>query len=227
MLAARGDRDRVAKHLRAVAVVLVALTSPLAGQKSGAVSGIVVAAANQAPVAARIHVSGTLLDAIATREGGFRFGGVPTGSQTLDVRMLGYAPVAVAVDVRAGETLFVKVALTPVALALDPVEVAEPNRLTPQLMGFEERRARGMGTFFTREDILRMQPRLLTDVLRRVPGMQIRPVQGGHGDNVSVQTERGKPCGMQFFVNGTPISVQGDSPVNYFIVPEDVVGIEV
>ena len=227
MQVAGGDRAFFVRDMRAVLLLMVAGTWPLAAQKSGAVAGVVVAAADQTPVPARIRLAGTLLDAVAERDGGFRFSGVPVGAQTLDVRMLGYSPVVLALDIRAGETLFVKVALTSVALALDPVEVAEPSRLTPQLQGFEDRRSRGIGTFFTREDILRMQPRLITDVLRRVPGMQIRPLPGGHGDNVSVQTERGKPCAMQFFVNGTPISMQGDSPVNYYIYPQDVVGIEV
>jgi hypothetical protein len=227
MQAAGCDRAFFVRDMRAVVLLIVAVSWPLAAQRSGALTGVVVAAADQKPVPARVRLSGTLLDAVAERDGGFRFNGVPAGAQTIDVRMLGYSPVALAVDIRAGETLFVKVALTSVALALDPVEVTEPTRLTPQLQGFEDRRSRGIGTFFTREDILRMQPRLITDVLRRVPGMQIRPLQGGHGDNVSVQTERGKPCAMQFFVNGTPLSMQGDSPVNYFIYPQDVVGIEV
>lgn len=228
MPGAGGNRAFFVRLVRAVLLLSIAAQlGPLAAQKSGALAGVVVAAADQTPVAARIRLAGTLLDATAAHDGAFRFSAVPAGAQTLDVRMLGYSPVVLALDIRAGETLFVRVALKPVALALDPVDVVEPTRLTPQLQGFEDRRSRGIGTFFTREDILRMQPRLLTDVLRRVPGMQIRPVQGGHGDNVSVQTERGKPCGMQFFVNGTPISLQGDSPVNYYISAQEVVGIEV
>jgi hypothetical protein len=228
MRAAGVDHAMGVREMRAVLLLLsVAGSGPIAAQKSGSLSGVVVAAADQTPVTARIRLAGTLLDAVAAHDGGFRFSGIPVGAQTLDVRMLGYSPVLLALDIHAGETLFVKVALKPVALELEPVEVAEPTRLTPQLQGFEDRRSRGIGTFFTREDILRMQARLLTDVLRRVPGMQIRPMQGGHGDNVSVQTGRGKPCAMQFFVNGTPISLQGDSPVNYYIVPQEVVGIEV
>lgn len=209
-------------------LLLVSVTLPLEGQTTGTLSGIVRVVDEGSPVRARVRVKGTVLNAAASDDGTFRLANVPAGSQKLDVRMIGFTPLLLAIDVRGGETLFVKVELTPVAAELQAVEVSEEMAaLTPQLRGFEERRARGMGTFFTREDILRMQPRLFTDILRRVPSMQIRPIQGGHGDNVSVQTERGKPCAMQFFINGPAVPMLGDSPVNYYISPEEVVGVEV
>jgi hypothetical protein len=226
LVCGQGRRDFLRAPCAAF-LLLLPISQPLAAQRAGTVAGIVVASGESTPVRARLRVPGTVLDVVAAKDGGFRMVDVPSGAQTLDVHMLGYNPVVLPIDVRAGESLFVKVTLTPVALELAAVEVSDLTALTPQLREFEDRRARGMGTFFTREDILRMQPRLFTDILRRVPGMNIRALQGGHGDNVSVQTDRGKPCAMQFYVNGTPLAMMGDSPVNYYIAPEDVVGVEV
>lgn len=208
-------------------LLLVPATRPVAAQKLGTLAGIVLASNENIPVRARLRVQGTVLDVTATQDGAFRIADVPAGAQTLDVRMLGYTPVLLPIEVRPGDTLFLNVKLTPVALELEAVEVLDVTALTPQLRGFEDRRARGMGTFFTRQDILRMQPRLFTDILRRVPNMQIRGVQGGHGDNLSVQTGRGKPCGMQFYVNAMPVAMTGDAPINYYVSPEEVVGVEV
>ena len=211
-------------------IALLAVSAhPMLAQKVGTLTGIVLAGGEDTtPVQARLTIQGTVLTVIAARNGAFTITGVPIGARSLDVHMLGYVPVVLPVEVKSGESLYVKVLLKPVALTLESVEVSEAAAaMTPQLLGFEERRARGMGTFFTREDIERMQPRLFTDILRRVPGMQIRNVQGGHGDNVSVQAGRSKPCSMQFYVNAMPIAMLGDSPVNYYISPEEVVGVEV
>jgi hypothetical protein len=212
----------------AVLVLLALASEPVAAQKSGTLTGIVLASGDETPVAARLTVQGTILSVVATQDGAFRIVGIPSGAQSLDVHMLGYLPIVLPVEIRSGESLYVRVVLKPVPLALEAIDVAESAMaLTPQLRGFEDRRSRGMGVFFTHEDILRMQPRLFTDILRRVPGMQIRNVQGGHGDNVSVQNSRSKPCAMQFYVNAMPIAMLGDAPVNYYVSPEEVVGVEV
>ena len=80
--------------------------------------------------------------------------------------------------------------------------------------------------FFTRDEITRLQPRQLTDVLRRVPGVQVRSVNGTYGDNQSV-TMRGSRCQMMFYVNGSPLPISADVPINHFVAIEEVVAIEV
>lgn len=226
-----GERCMVSgRAMGALAAAFLLAANPASAQKVGTLTGIVLASGEDrdTPVPARLSVQGTLLAVTASTSGAFRITGVPIGAQSLDVHMLGYVPIVLPIEVRSGESLYVKVLLKPVALTLESVDVLESAAaMTPQLLGFEERRARGMGTFFTREDIVRMQPRLFTDILRRVPGMQIRNVQGGHGDNVSVQAGRSKPCSMQFYINAMPVAMLGDSPVNYYVSPEEVVGVEV
>jgi hypothetical protein len=206
--------------------LLLPAAADLAAQSVGTVAGVVVAAADATPVQAHIRIASIGLNLLTAQNGAFRLTGVPVGEQTLDVRMLGYSPVVMPLRVRAGDSVIVRVSLTAIPAELAPMEVTDMTALTPQLRGFEERRSRGMGTFFTREDIRRMQPRLFSDVLRRVPGMQIRSVQGGHGDNVAIETGR-KPCSLQFYLNGMPMPLPRDVPVNYYISPEEVVGIEV
>ena len=71
-----------------------------------------------------------------------------------------------------------------------------------------------------------MQARVFTDVLRRVPGLQVRPVRGGLANNVSIQT-RGSECSVLFYMNGMAFPLPPDQPINDFVSPHEVIGIEV
>jgi hypothetical protein len=196
----------------------------MAAQASGTLTGTVATADGTPVPSARVQVVGTSLSAIADARGGFRIAGVPTVSQRLDVRMVGYAPSTLPIAIIADAIFDVKVVLAPIPL--DAVEVGASAGATPALRGFEERMARGPGAFFTREQILRVQARLFTDILRRVPGMQIRKVSGAYGENFAVM-QRGRHCPMAYYVNGTPFAVPPDVPINHFISPDEVVAVEV
>lgn len=205
----------------------------LAAQELGTLTGTVTAA-DKTPVAqARVTVVGTTLIVVTRVDGGFHVPGVTPGAQTLDVRMLGYKPTLLPVEVGAGESLHVQIILAVEPIPLPAVNVTAERAVRPELRGFEERRARGSGMFFTRDDITRMQPRLFTDVLRRVPGIQILPVTGAFGTGYVVQLARstgvmgGRACPVLFYVNGSPFPITGDLAINHFITPDDVVGIEV
>jgi hypothetical protein len=207
----------------AASVVALLIASQLAAQAAGTLTGT-VATADGTPVAsARIRLIGTTITATADAKGGFRIPDVPAAAHKLGVRMLGYSPLEQRVDVTAGATFHVRVVLIPIPL--EPLDIVERSALTPGLVGFDERRARGPGFFFDREAILRMQARQFTDILRRVPGLQVRPVSGSYG-NVSVQT-RGSGCQVLFYMNGTAFPMPPDFPINTYVSPEDVVGVEV
>ena len=193
-------------------------------QAPGTLTGIVSAPDGRPVAEARVAVVGTALVTKAGNDGAFRITGVSTHAETLDVRMIGYTPIRVAFEIGRTGILHITPTLIPIPLA--PLEVTSDMAVTPGMQGFEARRARGPGVFFTREDILRMQPRQVTDILRRVPGIQIRPVSGGLGHNVIVQS-RGMNCPMLFYMDGSAFPLPGDAPINHYVSPDEVVGIEV
>ena len=200
-------------------------------QSGGTLSGTVTAA-NKLPVAqARVRVVGTNLATTTGTDGAFDVANVPVGKQQLQVIMVGYTPAAMAIEMVAGKTLKVSLVLEP--LPLETVTVtADPNFFVG-IAGFEERKARGMGRYFTREDIKVMQPRQLTDVLRRVPGMQIETVIGGlSGGSPTARTGRNisganSPCVMAYYLNGSPLPLSSDISINHFVAADDVAAMEV
>ena len=75
--------------------------------------------------------------------GGYTVRGVPPGTQWVTVQAIGRAPVGQAVDVRAGDTTRLDVALGPLPVSLSPIRVVgQPSRM---LQEFEERRRAGLG----------------------------------------------------------------------------------
>jgi hypothetical protein len=217
--------------LLAVFFALAIFAGDLPSQSAGTVSGTVTAA-NKLPLAeARVKVVGTDLATTTRMDGAFDVTRVPAGRQRLQVLMVGYSPGTMAIEIVAGDTLRVSLVLEP--LPLETVTItADPNFFVG-MAGFEERKARGLGRYFTREEIQVMQPRQLTDVLRRVPGMQIETVVGGFsGGSPTARTGRSisganAPCVMAYYLNGSPLPLSADISINNFVAADDVAAMEV
>lgn len=216
-------QQRVVRYVAALITSLV--SSPLSAQATGTVLGTVTGVDGRAVGEATVRIRGTALAVVTSPDGTFRLLAVPPRNQTLDVRMLGFQPYSETFEIASNDTLHLRIVLAAVP-QLDTVAVVSDPIVSPAMQAFAQRRARGPGVFFGVEEIRRMQPRVFTDILRRVPGLQVRPVRGGMANNVSVQT-RGSECPVLFFMNGIAFPLPGDQPINDFIPPEEVIGIEV
>lgn len=98
---------------------------PLAAQDAATgVRGQVTDATTGRPLAgAHVHVEGTNHGALADAAGRFALNGIPAGSTTIVVRLLGYTDGRRQLDVSAGQAAVADFALSPSALALDGVVV--------------------------------------------------------------------------------------------------------
>ena len=205
----------------------------LDAQSTGALSGQIIADSATPLAQARVRIIGATNAVVSGSDGRFSLRAVPPGNQVLEVRRLGYVERVQWIKIVAGETLDLQIRMELVPVALKPVEVKGEAALWPAMEGFEERRARVNGHFFDRTEIARMQPRLFTDVLRRVPGVQIAASTGAFGGNEMVRMTRTigvtglRPCPVLFYLNGMPFQVAGDMSINQYVTPEDVVAIEV
>ena len=224
---------RLTAFAAAAAIAFTLLSARLAAQESGTLRGTVVTSEKKPLPQARISVVGTPLAAVADTDGAFHIVALPIGSQSIEVKLLGYATTLVPVQIEAGRDASMQVALTAIPVELRTVKVTADPPVLPEMRRFAERRARGSGTFFTRADIDRMEARLFTDILRRVPGMQIETLDGVFGPTYSVQTSRnlgtngGHSCQMQFYVNGVPFTSVGELAINHFVSPGEVAAVEV
>ena len=219
---------RLALYAAAGSQLIVAL--PADAQGVGVLSGVVTGD-DAAPLKlARVSIPGTTFVVVTEPDGTFRLVGVPAGVHTLEVRLLGYTPLALPVDILGGESMHLKLLLSATPVTLSPVEVrADSVRNSPLIKAFMSRRARGAGTFFVRDEIVAMQPRQVTDVLRRVAGLRIESFGTGSvvqmGRNAAGMANR--LCPVVFFINGSPFPLTEQGSINNFLSPEELVGVEV
>lgn len=120
-------------------------------------------------------------------------------SLTLVVRQVGFTPLTVRLGARDRQWDTVLVHLARAPQALDEVAVRAPRALRSGLAGFEERRARGTGTFVTREEIVARNSARTSDVLRLKRGVN---VVRGRVRFVAYTGSRGTVCQPNLWVDG-------------------------
>jgi hypothetical protein len=217
--------NRSARGVIALCAALSVAVAAADAQQARTIAGVVLSPDSVPIASARVVVVGTELVATTDAAGRFSIGGVAAGVQFIEVRAVGYG---IRFGQAAADTALIQrmaFVLTPVVLSSVDVEAPSAPIVS---RGFEERRARGPGKFFDHTDITRMQPRVFTDVLRRVPGLHF---QGATGSTVQTQRTQGitgmRPCQLLFYINGAPFPLPPDGTINNFVSADEVVGVEV
>jgi len=208
-----------------------ALASASAAQSPGAdarvarLTGRVADAVGAAIVRAEVLVSRTTIHAETASDGRFELSGIPAGPVEVVVRRLGFSPATIALELSAGEQRDIRVLLSPVAMLMDSIAVtAEKPELEVSFGGFEGRRARGFGTFLTREDIEKKRARVPSDLFRTMSGVKIIR---DNGTPTIVSNRLGVvTCPLRVFVDGTHYPLYGQS-LDVLIQVADIGAIEV
>ena len=154
--------------------VLVFPACPLAGQAG--LRGRVQADSTRQPIAgASLVISGFSIPVFSNALGRYAILGLTTGHYSLLVRAFGYRPLAVEVEVAAGDTLEADLLLMPDVTVLAPlVTEARPTPfVSGKLEEFERRRARGLGKFFDRKALAAIEPASLERVIRTTAGVRL------------------------------------------------------
>lgn len=164
-------------------------------------------------------VAVTSLRTISNDSGHFELPGLPAGSVVLGVRRLGFEEATFTAVLKPGKTHRATFPLTPSVQPLAEVRVRDT--ISNWLAVFEQRRFMHRGTFLTRKDFANDNLRIASDILRRVPGVQIVPTRTG----TAVTMTRGagaRRCIPQLYVHETPYSGNFDD-----FTPDDIEALEV
>ena len=185
--------------------------------------------ASGGPVAnARVGVMGAS-SATKTRENGeFVLDSLPSGTQALVVRQLGYSPTEQTVELSARSPARVTVKLGVFVPQLSAVEVVSARDMGLQKVGFTDRKRSAAGGYFLDPDMLekRVASRL-TDFLTTTPG--IRVVNGGNGQ-VSLVATRGASGGngcVTVYMDGAEWKQLDAGDLDSFVRPGEVSAIEI
>jgi TonB-dependent starch-binding outer membrane protein SusC len=166
------------RWLFAMALAVAAFPAVATAQQQGTVTGTVVDASTQRPLAGvQVTITGTRLGTLSSQEGRFLITNVPAGAQEVRATLIGYSRGSQQVTVQAGATATVAFELRETAIELEGIRV---NPIT----GREERR-RELGTNTANIQTADINPAVVTtfsDVLSaRAPGVNLQQASGTIG----------------------------------------------
>jgi carboxypeptidase family protein/TonB-dependent receptor-like protein len=229
----RAYRQQVIVGLLAGTSLMVASTSPLAAQN---VRGKLLELQSEQPIAGvtivlvteqNPSVSQGLTQSTQTgNDGTFALRAAMPGIYRLRAERPGYrTAITPAMELRAGDEVGLALRLLPDTVQLRPVVVTASNRRPAgRLGGFYDRMSKRIaGYFVTRDDIQKRNPLVVSDLLRTIPGLDIRPSPGAFGHDI--RTVEG--CRPAVFLDGLPLTLLRGESIDHLVNPMDVEGIEV
>lgn len=198
--------DRAPAGTRLAIIAALGFAAPMAGSahaQEGSLRGVVVDSADKPIPDADVGIFALRLLARTDEHGRFTFVSLPAGPIELRVRRLSYQPekVSVVVSGAAGDSVLIR--LAPSAAVLSGVGVtASSVRLREGIEDFHRRRVRGVGTYFTREDILAYNTLRTSDVLRSAPGIRFVRAEFGIGIRFNSSAIVRRDCMPMIWLDG-------------------------
>ncbi len=192
------------------------------------VSGRVVLEGSTTNAGSRVELVGTDVVALTNEKGEFTLRNLPSGSHVLLARHLGFGAETVPVDLSSREPKKVTIKLPKFVAIIDPVVVTARRAASLDKVGFSRRKKSGFGYYLDPEQIQRMHPNYLTDILRQVPGLRISYTPQGEvvSSSRGVTSFSNSGC-VQYYVDDMPWQSAMPGDINNFVNGSEVVGVEV
>jgi hypothetical protein len=164
--------------------------------------------------------------AITNQQGRFALANLEPGVVQVRFTRIGYAPRTATLVVHPGRTTELLTAMSPQAIELDPIEVTVRSQFLER-SGYYQRARQGLGQYFDRRAIERLNPLEVSDVVQRMTRVRVMDTQIPGRGVVAVapglNTPASGPCVLQVFVDG----VQSSDPDINQIPPEWLEAMEV
>lgn len=183
--------------------------------RGGTILGTVIDPTGKPLAGVEVHFTGAGRSTRTDDAGRWRFDDPPAGPRVLSARLVGWTPVTATVNVAAGRLDTLPLVMRRFPNTLSTVEVTarsraadwDAERLAERLM---QMRA-GTGRLYTRDDILRAQATSIADLVRGVPGVNVRTGKNGSiiatsaRGGVGAMQVQGQGCPLQFYLDGRAV----------------------
>lgn len=235
----RSDSGFSRRLLTALSALLFAgvagAASPVLAQE-GAVTGRVTAAGSGNPLSgAQVFVAGTNVGTISGDDGSYRLTGVPTGEQTVRVRMIGYQPASQTVSVSAGQTSTANFSISVSAVDLQEVVVTATGEQQMRSIGH------AVGSISADSLVDTAPVRSFEELLAgRSPGVSVQFTGGTVGSGTKIRVRGASSLAVSnepiVYVDGTRVNVNptnltvgtgGQETGALNISPENIESVEV
>ncbi|HEY0528192.1 MAG TPA: carboxypeptidase regulatory-like domain-containing protein [Gemmatimonadaceae bacterium] len=186
-------------------------------------SGVVSLEGNETGAGSRLEIVGTDVVAMTNEKGEFSMANLPSGTKVLLARHLGFGAKALPVDLSSREERHVALKLPKFVAVMDPVLVKARRLATLDKVGYNERKRTGYGFFMGPVELEKLKLRTVTDILRRVPGLDMSyDVQG----EVVSSTREGNSTCVQYFLDDIPFVEAMPGDINNFVNGLEIVALE-
>jgi Carboxypeptidase regulatory-like domain len=174
---------------------------------------------------ARVMLQGGGETALTKPDGSFALDSLPSGTQALEIRKLGYSVTEVPIELSSATPAKTTITMSDAVplLATMRVEAARDKGLAD--VGFRDRKQMGMGYFMEGNQINR-DALSFSDVMRVAPGLRISPT--GDGRTYTIQDARNATGGcVNYYVDNTPWQTMTPGDIDDFVRPSEIVAVEV
>jgi hypothetical protein len=196
------------------------LPVPMLRRGAARVSGVVHNDKGKPVENAQVMVPGTGVDARTQETGTFALAGLPSGTQTVEVRAIGFEPKRVTVDLSRDSLTRLDVVLDRPVQTLDAVKVYGQGNTT--MREFQRRLKAGWGHILTPGDIAKRNAFQASDLFRTIPGVRVAPTRRGFGNTVLI-----RGCQPTVYYNGMRMDDQTASDIDMLVQVQDLTAVEV
>ncbi len=189
------------------------------------VSGRVVLEGAASNAGSRVEVVGAEQVVLTNDNGEFTITKLPSGSQVLLARHLGFGAQTVAVDLNSRVPQRVTMKLPKFVAMIEPVVVNARRAANLDRVGFSQRQKMGQGFYLGPDQLKDRHAQFLTDILRTVPGLRVS--SSPEGDVVSSSRGVGGAECVQYYVDDMPWQSAEPGDINQFVNASEVVAVEV
>ncbi|MGH9887055.1 MAG: carboxypeptidase regulatory-like domain-containing protein [bacterium] len=174
---------------------------------------------------ARVMLQGGGATAITKASGEFTLDSLPSGTQALVIRKLGYAVTEQPVELASNAPARTEVKMGDFVptLAKVIVEAAQDKALSD--VGYLQRKQGGMGRFYEGNQI-NHEAMSFSDVVRVDPGLRITPAGDGRTYVISDARNASGGC-VNYWVDNTPWETMTPGDIDGFVRPNEIVAMEV
>lgn len=163
--------------------------------------------------------------AVSKANGEFTLDSLPSGTQALVVRKLGYGVTEAAVELSSNTPARTTVTMSDFVPTLATVRVEAQQDKALAAVGYLERKQAGFGSFLDGNQINHAST-MFSDVLRTVTGLKVQPSGDGRTSVITDSRSASNGC-VNYFVDDMPWTTMTPGDIDDYVRPSEMVAVEV
>ena len=191
---------------------------------SARVTGRVTNKSGQPLAGARVTLQGSGVTVLSKANGEFVLDSLPAGTQSIEVRKLGYGVEEIAVELTSNTPKSVNVAMSDYVPTLETMRIEAERDKGLSDVGYLGRKHSGHGYYMDGDQINKNSLKF-SDVMRTAPGLRVTP--NGDGRTYSITSARDPMGCVNFVVDGTKWTQMTPGDIDDYVRPDEMRAVEV